>query len=529
MHTVGTVSTRGTIGRLRRPARFPTLALTSWLVLLLTACGPAEAEHDRVLIVVVDGLRPDYVTDEIMPRLDALARSGVRGLAHHAVFPTVTRVNGPSIFTGRTPGHHGLLGNSVYLPEVEPSRTLNASDAADLELIERATNGELLTVPSLGELLAERGLTFFASSSGSSGSGMLMNHTGAGGGLVHHEFTIPDSLGPVVSQLLGPVPEVPEGAAALPLVSRAVDALLEIGVDLVDADVLAIWLTEPDGTAHRTGVGSPQTLEALAGVDAEIGRLLDGLAERGVLARTNIVVTSDHGFSQHQGETSLSALLVEAALKESQRSTDVVVAGDAIHVIEGGDARVQQIVSLLQRTESIGPVFTRGTDSSSPLGAYPGTVSFAAIGWDHPRSGDILTSANWSDRENEFGYPGEVLSTGTAGHGSSSPWDIRATFIAAGPGVKRQVTSRVPTGNIDLVPTAFALLGQQVPAGLDGRVLDEVLVSGPEPGSVQFEIDPVVTSVEIEGAVYELTVNRTRVGSTIYFDGSEVSRTTGER
>jgi hypothetical protein len=163
------------------------------------------------------------------------------------------------------------------------------------------------------------------------------------------------------------------------------------------------------------------------------------------------------------------------------------------------------------------------------LGAYPGTVSFAAIGWDHPRSADILTSANWSDAENEFGYPGEVLTTGTAGHGSSSPWDIRATFIAAGPGVKRNVTSQVPTGNIDIVPTTFALLGQEVPAGLDGRVLDEVLTTGPEPGSVQFEVDPIVTSVELEGGLYELTVNRSRVGSTTYFDGSEVRRRSGER
>ena len=125
--------------------------------------------------------------------------------------------------------------------------------------------------------------------------------------------------------------------------------------------------------------------------------------------------------------------------------------------------------------------------------------------------------------------PPHALRRDQSGVGSSSPWDIRAAFIAAGPGVKRQVTSRVPTGNIDLVPTAFALLGQQVPAGLDGRVLDEVLVSGPEPASVQFGIDPVVTSVEIEGAVYELTVNRTRVGSTIYFDGSQVSRPSGQR
>jgi hypothetical protein len=495
------------------------------LALGVGAIGCAEpVERDRVLIVVVDGLRPDYVTEDIMPRLNALARGGFRGLAHHAVFPTVTRVNGPSIFTGRLPNGHGLLGNSVYLPEVEPSRTLNASVAADLKLIDEATNGVLLTAPSLGELLTERGLTYFAAASGSSGSGLLMNHTGAGAGLVHYEFALPDSLASVVAEVLEPVPEIPEGSNAVALAAWAIDAILRIGVDRADADVLALWLTEPDGIGHSEGIGSPAMLEALRQTDAEIGRLLDGLAERGVLERTNILVTADHGFSTHNGEISVNRLLVDAGLKESAQSTDVAVAGDAIHVMEGGQARVAAIVRLLQQTEWIGPVFTRGTAADAVLGSHAGTVSFQAIGWDHARSADILTSAGWSDLENEYGWRGEVLTTGTAGHGSSSPWDVRATFIAAGPAIKRNAVSPVATGNIDIVPTTLALLGQPVPAGLDGRVLTEVLATGPQPGEISFAEDPITTSVELGDLVYELTVYRTRVGSTVYFDGTDVTR-----
>ena len=36
----------------------------------------ASAQKPRVLILVVDGLRPDYVTADIMPRLNALAEGG---------------------------------------------------------------------------------------------------------------------------------------------------------------------------------------------------------------------------------------------------------------------------------------------------------------------------------------------------------------------------------------------------------------------------------------------------------------------
>ena len=494
-------------------------------VVALTGCSETTGEKGRVLILVVDGLRPDYVTAELMPRLNALAERGVRGTAHHAVFPTVTRVNGPTIFTGRYPSGHGMMGNSVYLPDVDPDRVLDAGNAADLRAIDEATGGQMLTAPSLGELLAEQGLVYFAASSGSTGSGTLMNHRGAGAGLVHHELTLPDSLGAVVAAELGPLPEPRADGSSVGLVERAVDALLRIGLDLADADVLAAWLTEPDGTAHARGIGAPETLAVLRAVDVEIGRLLDGLTERGLLEVTNILVTADHGFTTRTGSTSIAGLLVEAGLKESGGSMDVVVAGDAIHVMEGGPERVADIASLLQRTDWIGPVFTRAAEDGSDLGYLPGTVAYQAIGWSHQRTADILTSANWSDATNEYGYQGEVLTRGVAGHGSSSPWDIQATFLAAGPDIKRGLISNVPTGNIDLTPTALFLAGAQVPTDLDGRVLMEVLSGGPDAASVDVRADPVVTEVDLPELHYELTVERSWVDGTMYFDGTRVERT----
>ncbi len=500
------------------------LGLLLTVAVIVVGCGLPGAGKSRVLILVVDGLRPDYVTEAVMPRLNALAEAGVRGLAHHAVIPTVTRVNGPSIFTGRYPSGHGMMGNSVYLPDVDPDRVLNTGSAADLRSIDEATGGGMLTAPSLGELLEEQGLVYFAAASGSTGSGVLMNPHGAGAGLVHQLFTIPDSLGPIVETELGPPPEPGEEGASVALVARAVDAMLRIGLDLADADVLAAWLTEPDGTAHARGVGAPETLAVLRAVDAEIGRLLDGLADRGVLGVTHILVTSDHGFTTHTGSTSLSGLLVEEGLKESSGSMDVVVAGDAIHVLEGGPQRVADIVRALQRTDWIGPVFTPAESGGSDLGHLPGTVAYEAIGWSHPRTSDILTGANWSDDLNEHGYEGEVLTPGVAGHGSTSPYDIRATFIAAGPALKRGVVSTVPTGNIDLTPTALFLVGANVPAEIDGRVITEILRDGPDPAAVEVRFDPVDTEVALPEVRYYLRVERTSVNGVMYFDGTTVER-----
>ena len=500
------------------------LRLLMAVAVIATGCHDPGAGKGRVLILVVDGLRPDYVTEDLMPRLNALAEAGVRGLAHHAVFSTVTRVNGPSIFTGRYPAGHGMMGNSVYLPDVDPDRVLNAGSAADLRTIDEATGGRMLTAPSLGELLAEQRLVYFAASSGSTGSGMLMNHRGAGAGLVHHLFTIPDSLGSAVTAELGPLPDPHPDGSFVGLAARAIDALLRIGLDLADADVLAAWLTEPDHTSHARGIGAPETLAVLRAVDEEIGRLLDGLAARGMAEVTNILVISDHGFTTRTGSTALSGLLVEEGLKESGASMDVVVAGDAIHVLEGGPERVADIVRMLQRTDWIGPVFTPAGAAGSNLGHRPGTVAYGAIGWSHQRAADILSSANWSDALNEYGYEGEVFTPGVAGHGSTSPTDIRATFIAAGPDIKRGVVSNVPTGNIDVTSTVLFLAGAEVPAQVDGRVLMEALSDGPDPATVEVRFDPVETEVVLPELRYRLTVERSSVDGVMYFDGTRVER-----
>src|SRR5471032_2776080 len=100
--------------------------------------GTASTTH-RQLLIVVDGLRPDYVTPDVMPNLYALGQRGVVFANHHSVFPTVTRVNASSISTGAYPERHGLLGNTVFFPQVDANRFLDTSDKANLLKIDAAT------------------------------------------------------------------------------------------------------------------------------------------------------------------------------------------------------------------------------------------------------------------------------------------------------------------------------------------------------------------------------------------------------
>ena len=130
------------------------VVLTLTLILALTVVVRVQTDPaHRHLLLILDGLRPDYVTPDVMPNLHALAQRGVTFTNHHAVYPTVTRVNASSISTGAYPERHGILGNSVFFPRVDAKRFLDTGQRTDLERIQHDQDGVLLTAATLGETL----------------------------------------------------------------------------------------------------------------------------------------------------------------------------------------------------------------------------------------------------------------------------------------------------------------------------------------------------------------------------------------
>src|ERR1700686_2290867 len=76
----------------------------------------ARRGRGRIVVLMVwDGLRPDFVTQRDTPNLFRMAREGVRFDRHHSIFPTLTMVNATALATGAPPGINGLEGNVFYL------------------------------------------------------------------------------------------------------------------------------------------------------------------------------------------------------------------------------------------------------------------------------------------------------------------------------------------------------------------------------------------------------------------------------
>ena len=75
--------------------------------------GEKTEQRDPVTILIsIDGFRPDYLERGITPNLSALAASGIYGPMRPS-FPSKTFPNHWTLVTGKTPDHHGIVGNTM--------------------------------------------------------------------------------------------------------------------------------------------------------------------------------------------------------------------------------------------------------------------------------------------------------------------------------------------------------------------------------------------------------------------------------
>ena len=436
----------------------------------------------RFLIVCFDALRPDMVTPELMPNLSRFARNGVHCSHHRAVFPTETRVNQASLVTGCYPGLHGIVGNRFLDPVASPGRLFNTGDETELVEGDRRLKGKLVDVPVLGEIIAERGLTLAALSSGTPGGARMLNHKAESLGGFRFAMHRPDASVPrdrikAATDLLGPVPDhtVPSNE----WLTYATDAYLHYIEPELRPDVCILWFCEPDNSFHYCGIGSEQNLNALRHADAQFGRILEWCETSDMGRSLQILSISDHGQITITG----SAVNLTGGLKETGLSVgesigngaDATLAVDSaggIYVRDSDPDLIQQIIGWLQQQPWCGPLFTsRGGE----------TFSFAQAGLDHRRAPDIGLVLRSSDVVNEHGMQGSCRhDTGTYPvggglHGGLHAIELNSWMAVSGDAFRTEYHSERPTGIVDILPTVLHILGFKVPDHVQGRILNELL------------------------------------------------------
>ena len=495
-----------------------------------------------VLVLVLDGLRPDAITREDTPTLFRLREEGVSFADSHAVFPTVTRVNATAITTGTQPGTNGIVGNAMYVPAVDDRRAFDTAAFQNLLRLDQLTGGRMVMAPTLGERLHAHGRRLAAVSSGSTGSALLLNPRAPGGVgvLVNGWFdpgmlvAWPQDVNRAILERFGPAPK--KGGTTDRLdgcVDWTQDVLCEYVLPELKPDVVVNWVTEPDHIQHGLGSGAPAMRAALANDDRQVARLLERLESLGLIGRTNLFVVSDHGFGWNAGTVNLARELVTAGLKADPPSDDVVIASNgqsaALHVKHRDRRRIEAIVQFLFSRDWVGVVFTAGRGSGQPLGWVDGTFALELIHLANAERGpDVVVTFPWTSGQNPYGVSGTdvCLTDGASGgpprlaadHGSMSPWNVRNTLLAWGVDVKSGVTVSTPAGNVDVVPTILALLGLPDGERMDGRVLTEALVGGPDHEQVAVSRQVHTTGVERLG--YSAALQISEVAGQRYVDKS---------
>jgi predicted AlkP superfamily pyrophosphatase or phosphodiesterase len=497
------------------------------LVFSLGAFGLAadKPRLDRHIVVVVwDGMRPDFVSEKTTPTLWKLAREGVTFRNHHAVYPSATQVNGTALVTGFYPGSNGVIANYAYRPEIERTRSISVEAPTVVSRGDELSGGKYISVPTIAELVQHAGARTVIAAAKTVGL-LLDRHAGIGPAknsvTLFAGHALPgDVLNPIVAAL-GPFPSAHLQRDAW--TTKAVtDFLWKDGLPALSV----IWLGEPDLTEHESAPGAPPALAAIQSSDENLAAILSATDTKASREATDVFVVSDHGFSTIRRPIDLRKILSAAGFVAKTEFDDQPGPGDIMLVGNGGsvlfyitghDATVaRRLVEFLQQTNFAGVIFTKE--------GLPGTFHLHDAKIANSHAPDVVMAFRWNDSKNQFGIPGSIdadwqRKAGEGTHATLSRFDMHNTLIAAGPDFRGGQTDDLPTGNVDLAPTILHILGIQAPQEMDGRVLSEVMVNGDRGvGGEKAEAKTIEAKKDFATGTWRQSLRISRVGSTIYLD-----------
>ncbi|MEM7125335.1 MAG: alkaline phosphatase family protein [Chloroflexota bacterium] len=438
--------------------------------------------NKRILLFVADGLRRDLFDTDLMPTVAKLAETGVRCSDHHAIYPTHTRVNSTSLATGCVPGRHGIMANTMIVPNATEDHIIDTSDYRHMFALEKSSGGKAHLVPNLSDLLYERGERVAIAATGSPGAAMMWSYRNLTRIVnTNSAYGIADLYD--LREKLGPVPERERGAQ-IAAQHYAATAVNDLYLDDPLNRVIVMWLCEPDSSLHKFGLGSPESHAGMQAVDAVVATVLDEMERRGIRDQFDIFFLSDHGHSTVEAHNTLREYLRVAEAEIGATLPPLVTASDYIYtqpgILEPSADDLAPLVAWLLAQDWCGMVLGGRTD----LAQLPGVIPLHAVwgGQSNDRRPLLAVSPAWTDDKNEFGIPGKVMSLTTqaalkSSHGSLSPYDMHPLLILNGPSFQNSVVSELPTGAIDVLPTLLTLLDLPVPDHCDGRVLWEAFLN----------------------------------------------------
>jgi predicted AlkP superfamily pyrophosphatase or phosphodiesterase len=289
------------------------LARVSALLLLLSA-GAAWA--DPVLMISIDGLKPEYIThaDEHglrLPNLRRFVQEGTYAAGVIPVLPSVTYPDHTTLITGVWPAEHGIINNPLFDPNhnlagawywyAESIKVPTLWDMAHRAGIGTASVGWPVSVnaTSVDTLIPEFWRTNSPAVGGNDQDRYLMN-----------AVSRPSDMLDEMQKRLGPY--MPGNDTT---VERGDSVRTRFALDILQhkkPGFMTIHLSAMDESEHLHGPFSPEANQTLEEVDAMVGQLMQAALAND--PKTKVVVVSDHGFVAITHSVNLSIPFLEAGL-----------------------------------------------------------------------------------------------------------------------------------------------------------------------------------------------------------------------
>jgi len=485
----------------------------------------ASSTQDRHVVVVVwDGMRPDFVSEQNTPTLWKLAQSGVTFRNHHSVYPSATIVNGTAINTGVYPNRSSVLANHDYLPQIDSRKSIDVENVAVVRKGDELSGRKYIQVPTIAELVHDHGGQSAIASAKTVGLLFDRHRDSRGGQNIFAGEAHPQDAADSIVKMLGAFPPATQPADRDVWTAKALtDSFWEKGIPQFSL----LWLSEPDDTEHKTAPGAPAAIAAIKSSDDNLARVLAALDRSrggGTRSATDVFVVSDHGFSTIGRAIDVRKILRDAGFDamieftSEPKSGQVLIVGNGgtvlFYVIGHETAVTRRLVEFLQQTDFAGVIFTREE--------MEGTFTLDKATIDNEHAPDVEMAFRWNENKNQFGVAGMMdgdwqRAAGKGTHATLSKFDMHNVLIAAGPDFRRGEMDELPSGNVDLAPTILAILGIKSAASMDGRVLAEAMSAG-ELMPAQAAKETMEASKKFPAGTWHQQLQVSRMGSTAYFD-----------
>ncbi|HTU47488.1 MAG TPA: ectonucleotide pyrophosphatase/phosphodiesterase [Bryobacteraceae bacterium] len=431
----------------------------------LGVASRGNAESLRALLLIsVDGMRPDYVTQASahglkIPHLLQMLTEGSYASGVRGALPTVTYPSHTTILTGVWPARHGIFLNTTF-------------DPLNKNLDGWYWYTQDIHVPTLWEAASHAGMTVASVSwpvsvgahdvrylipefwRAGTPDDLKLLRTVSTPGLLSE---LQEKLGPYITDLNNAVAGDRQRTRYAAEILRA-----------KQPEFMTVHLAALDHLEHQTGPFSPESNETLEQIDQMIGELEDALRSRHPDAA--ICVVSDHGFTRTDHHLHLMVPFAqEGFIKIDPKTVDWpeprVLEWSAVPWVDGGSAaivlkdpanqtvkdKVAQLLSRLTANTTNGIAQILDQKGIAARGGAP-TAAF----WVDMKSNYVV--------DKSFHQPlvTETKIGGSHGYSPDNP-DLEASFFIMGPNIRKGVN----LGKIDMrsiAPTLAHYLNVSLPS-----------------------------------------------------------------